>query len=209
MSKHYETCNSAAVATQTSWMVDSFLQVWLLICNFLRNFPIQLSEIDLLVRLSWTSKFFKTLVSMAIVMHTNVTNYTKRNFRFDSHNFFFTFFCVKIELHYFYQFWEYFYLFLRKISTPKVNNIDTATKRSVKIFDRRKRSDSFNVNALGTDKIVLHGRTTVTSNQVKFIIFTTSRYTCQFYVLCANNNGRRLVIIIHHRIALMRFKGEI
>lgn len=77
------------------------------------------------------------------------------------------------------------------------------------MFDRRKRSNSFNFNALGTDKIVLHGRTTVTSNQFKFIIFTTSRYTCQFYVLFANNNGRRLVIIIHHRIALMRFKGEI
>lgn len=143
---------------------------------------------------------------MAIVMHTNVTNYTKRNFVW---HFFFTFFCVKIDLHYFYQFWEYLYLFLRKMSTPKVNYIDTATKRSVKIFDRNKRSDSFNFNALGTDKIVLHCRTTVTSNQFKFIIFTTSRYTCQFYVLFANNNGRRLVIIIHHRIALMRFKGEI
>lgn len=146
---------------------------------------------------------------MAIVMHTNVTNYMKRNFRFDSHNFFFyIFLCLN---------WATSFLSVLRTSlsipskniNPKANYKDTATKRSVKIFDRRKRSDSFNFNALGTDKIVLHGRTTVTSNQFKFIIFTTSRYTCQFYVLFANNNGRRLVIIIHHRIALMRLEREI
>lgn len=34
---------------------------------------------------------------MAIVMHTNVTNYMKRNFRFDSHNFFLHFSVFKLS----------------------------------------------------------------------------------------------------------------
>lgn len=80
----------------------------------------------------------------------------------------------------------------------------------VKMFDTRKRSNIFNFNALGIDKTVLHGRTTVTSDQVQFILFPPSRCACQFCVLCAADiNERRLVIIRHNRIELMRFKEEI
>lgn len=45
-----------------------------------------------------------------------------------------------------------------------MNYKDIVIKWFVKIFDRRKRFDSFNFNVLGIDKIVLYGRIMVILN---------------------------------------------